>query len=393
MSNPASPSALVQRNSLATSIALHSGFFLTGVITALLGPLLPAIRMHYGVTVEQVGELFVAQFVGSSLGALLSQLRIRISVVLGFALICIGVVAFPFATWLFAPAAVFAFGVGLGLVIPATNVLVAQTQRETRAASLNVLNLFWGAGAATCPIVVAALQERLGFSRTLIAFGALAGLIFIAFIASTNLPTWHSDEQSSISTKRPRSSRMLLIFCLLLFLYVGIETSIGGWTSTYVGTIAGEGPWMTWIVAAFWSALLAGRALAPLTLRIIGEKMLLWWSLVLSIIGVFGLILIHSPSGAIAFTVVIGVGLAPLFALLFSILSRYSESANIAAPGWLFAGIGLGGAALPWTVGLVTSKTGSIRSGFAIVGISVVFMFAIIAMLHRRTKSYVWNSH
>lgn len=379
-SSPAAPPLTTGRPLPPSSaVALHAGFFLTGVVTALLGALLPAIRVHYNVDVDQVAFLFVVQFVGSSFGSLISQFRIRVSIGVGLALICLGVTALPFASWQLAHVAVFGFGLGLGLVIPATNMLVAYAQRETRAASLNVLNLFWGAGAATSPIIVAALYDRLGLTGTLLTIGIPAAIICTSFIVAP-APTPQAVVARAARTGA-RATRLQLVFCLLLFLYIGVETSIGGWITTYVSTITADSRWMTWSLAGYWIALLAGRAFAPLLLRHVSERLLLCLTLALGTLGFSGLLLAHSAPLALTFSAVTGLGLAPMFALLLSMLSRYSEAKNAAVPGWLFACAGLGGAAIPWMVGFISGQANSIRLGLGTALCAVLLIAAILSLL------------
>lgn len=367
--------------SLAPTIALYSGFFLTGLLTALLGPLLPQMRLHYGVSEAQAGSLFIAQFVGSSIGCLFSQRRIRLSIVLGLALICGGVAALPFTSWMFAPLAVFTFGVGLGLVIPATNMFVAKTHPESCAAALNILNLIWGAGAATSPIIVAVLYSRLGFAGTLVVIATLTGAICILFLAIR----MGSDQTLEMRNVRStwRHSQGFAIFCFMLFLYIGVETSIGGWTATYVTQIAGMSAWTTWSVVAFWISLLTGRAFASLALRVMAERTLSRISLVLGTLAIAGLMVSRTGAVATICAAVIGWGLAPIFASIFSMLSRFAEGNRVAVPGWLFSCAGIGGAALPWAVGAVATRSGSLTYGFLVPALGLVALMLIERRLGR----------
>src|SRR5262249_6336755 len=76
------------------SAVIHAGFALTGVVTTLLGPIIPALSASWSLNDAQAGYLFTAQFGGSITGVVLTtQLTGRLGyvrlLVLGFLMICI----------------------------------------------------------------------------------------------------------------------------------------------------------------------------------------------------------------------------------------------------------------------------------------------------------------
>src|SRR5512146_870924 len=120
--------------------------------------------------------------VGCLPGGLVSQWRPRLSIVGGFVLIAGGLLALAVAGWGVVALAVFAFGFGLGAAIPATNMTVAYAAKDRRAASLNVLNLIWGAGAAGSALVVAGLMRWLRFSGMLSVISIAGATVALALL-------------------------------------------------------------------------------------------------------------------------------------------------------------------------------------------------------------------
>ena len=51
---------------------LYAAFVLTGIVTTLLGPVLPVLVSWWGLDDGDAGVLFVAQFAGSMLGSAIS---------------------------------------------------------------------------------------------------------------------------------------------------------------------------------------------------------------------------------------------------------------------------------------------------------------------------------
>jgi fucose permease len=77
-------------------IVLHAGFVLTGIVTTLLGPILPTLATRWFLSDSGAGLFFTLQFCGNlagiaSLGALLSWRGYRLTFFLGFAFVSLGI--------------------------------------------------------------------------------------------------------------------------------------------------------------------------------------------------------------------------------------------------------------------------------------------------------------
>lgn len=356
---------------------LHVGFLLTGIVNALLGPLLPILQSRFHATDAELGTLFVAQFAGASLGGLVSQWRPRVSIVGGYALIAVGLVTLAISPWAAVVLTVFVFGFGLGAAIPATNMTVAYAESDRRAASLNILNLIWGAGAAGSALIVAVLMRYLHFSGTLISISAAATAIAIALLFS-RIPATYPSEESRSSDSSHATARMLL-YCFLLFLYIGVEGCVGGWAGKYAESMASRRIYVTASLVTFWGALLAGRAAAAIVLRYISESRLFRVSLLTTGAGLVLFFAAKTGVVVVLASLVAGLGLAPIFALLLSLMSRYAESASVHIPGWLFSLGSMGGGALPWLFGVTSSAAGSLRLGFFVPALgTIALMFFVV---------------
>ena len=354
---------------------LHVGFLLTGIVNALLGPLLPILQSRFHATDSELGTLFAAQFAGASLGGLVSQWRPRLSIVGGYALIAAGVLTLDLSTWAVVAIAVFAFGFGLGSAIPATNMTVAYGEKDRRAASLNVLNLIWGAGAASSALVVAALMRSLRFSGMLVAISATAAAIAVALLL-IRVPMTFPAEETRVA-ESSRTAGRLFLYCFLLFLYIGIEGCVGGWSGKYAATMPNGRIYITISLIAFWGALLAGRAVAAIILRYTTESLLFRASLLTTAAGLVVLFAARTGPVVVLAALIAGLGLAPMFALLLSLMSRYAEGASVNIPGWLFSLGSMGGGALPWLFGVTSSAFGSLRYGLIVpsIGTLILAMF------------------
>jgi fucose permease len=362
---------------------LHVGFLLTGIVNALLGPLLPILQSRFHANDSELGALFAAQFAGASLGGLVSQWRPRLSIVGGFVLIAGGLLALAVSGWGVVALAVFAFGFGLGAAIPATNMTVAYAAKDGRAASLNVLNLIWGAGAAGSALIVAALMRWLHFSGMLFVISIAAAAVALALLivrVPATFPAKRDDRDSTGAGK-------LLLYCFLLFLYIGVEGCVGGWAGKYAATLSSKHFYVTISLVSFWAALLTGRAIAAVLLRHTGEAVLFRASLLTTAAGLAVFFIAHSGAIVVVAALIAGLGLAPLFALLLSLMSRYAEAASVNIPGWLFSLGSMGGGALPWLFGATATASGSLRVALIVpsVGTLLLTFFVLRETATKRT--------
>src|SRR5713226_794774 len=122
----ANPGAETSALSSPARAVLHVGFVLTGMVTMLLGPILPLLATRWALTDAQAGLLFSAQFLGSLAGAVTSNFLIprrgfSFSLLVGFGLMAGGIGALGFGSWAFGLIAVFSYGIGLGVTIPTAN--------------------------------------------------------------------------------------------------------------------------------------------------------------------------------------------------------------------------------------------------------------------------------
>jgi FHS family glucose/mannose:H+ symporter-like MFS transporter len=342
-------------------VLLYCVFALTGVLTALPGPWLPILSKKWMLTDTQTGSVIAAQFLGNMIGCVFAVRKLRSSLFLGLALMLLGTCGLAFLRWPALRVGFFCYGIGLGLSIPATNLLVATLLPARRAVSLSLLNCVWGVGAISCPTLIQIAQRFGSVEGMLLALGLGAGILLI-LLAACHWPELVPNTQPY--PRRTSSLKHLLIFAVLFFLYVGAETCIAGWITIYAQRSFAEFYVFTpSTVTYFWAALILGRAASAYVLRWTGESSLYTASVAL---GLGALVLVlegHSLAAIILGTILTGLALAPIFPLLLSFASGPLLSRKNG--GWVFACAALGGAVLPWATGKI-STIYSLHSGLMI---------------------------
>lgn len=368
---------------------LLAGFLLVGVIAVLLGPLIPELESAWGIDHAQTGSLFLVQFAASSIGAIISSLNLRRSIVAGYALAAVALVGVVFGGWPLARPSMALLGFSLGLLIAGSNLMVARKNPDSRGRALSTLNFIWGIGAVSCPLLFAVLGKSVG------AFGLLAIFAILSALSSIGLALMLTDAPGegcpvSDESGNPENLSMLILTACLIFLYVGIEMSVGGWLVTLSDQLSVERSVVSLIIGSgFWGALLTGRGLAAIILRRLAEPPVYGMSLAIALAGSLMLFLAESRVAVAAGGILAGLGLAALYPLTVSILARVTESrARVAGPVMAFGGFG--GALLPWLTGRLSqagdAAVASLSRGFLvpIVGLGIMAALYLTYQAARR---------
>jgi len=374
------------KSSKALTAAAHAAFVPIGIVTVLLGPLLPALSARWSLNYAQAGSLFTAQYLTSTLGVaasgfIVSRWGFRFAINAGLFAMALGVGALPWASHIVGVACIACYGVGMGLAVPAANLLVAEVNKTRRSAALNLLNFSWSVGAVACPFLVAAASER---QRTRFLLEAIAGIMLLvmagiaAMPSSVVEPLAESGVGQSASSAMRSNQRGLVLLALIFFLYVGTENAFGGWTASYAKALPSvPSAWAVMTPSFFYFALLFGRWAAPLVLRYVNDVSLARWGLLLACGGMTGLILSHSLPALASSTALAGLGLAAVYPITISLLSREFGAAATRVGSIMFTMANLGGASIPWIVGILSTRFTDLRIGLAVPLATAIAMYAL----------------
>ncbi|HEV8383238.1 MAG TPA: MFS transporter [Candidatus Acidoferrales bacterium] len=353
------------------STLIHSGAVLSGMLTTLLGPLLPVLSARWSLDDAQAGYFFTAQFAGSMTGAAISGLLLprrgfRFALVLGFALVAAGAVALGSGGWATGLLSVFVYGAGLGFTIACTNLWVSESNPEKRAQALNILNFAWGAGCVASPFLFAELLRRGHDGALLIALGVAFAIVAVALARIPFAEPKPVEEESDFAAARPGfwSFRFGPTLGAMFFLYVGAEIAVGGWVASHAQRVSvGTGTLWALAPAFFWGALVAGRALAPAALRHVSEARIVLGGLVLASLGVGGMLGAASLAKVLGAACLAGFGFSAIFPTLAAWIAPAFGASSARFGGRMFALGAMGGATVPSLVGFFSTHFGGLRAG------------------------------
>ena len=375
----------------STALA-HAAFVPTGIVTVMLGPLLPLLAAKWSLNDTQSGFLISAQFAGALVGTaasslLLPAMKFGRSMAVGQILMAIGVGSLIRDGFAVAIIAIFCYGIGLGVTIPAGNLTVAETARERRSSSVGLLNVSWGIGAMSCALLLAFCRKIQGtelFLRSLAGLLLMLGVVALAFSSDAGLAT-ESRTGRFRPTARELSKSGAILIGALFFLYVGTENAFGAWLASFAkrATDSPAVAWMT-VTSYFYGALLVGRILASLALRQISDAKQACLGALLTLLSSAALVLARSVFAISLCAFMAGLGLSTLYPITISrFSSRFGERAK-SLGGFMFALSTLGGASVPWFVGFVSTKFQSLRSGLVVPFAGSLLMLAIFTQALRQ---------
>ncbi len=394
--NPSEPAAIPagpEPGRHPGTLWLHAGFVVTGMATVLLGPILPTLQNSWKIGDARAGLLFTAQFSSSTAGVLASSWLMRrwgfrACLVIGYLLAGAGVATLNRGSWATGMVSASAFGAGLGLVIPATNLAVAQSSERRSSARLSWLNLAWGIGAVTLPLLAGAFVRIGRLDWLLAATGTAAILVALRLgtlpgeIARPPAKRPAADENA---TQTRTEIGLLVVLSAFFFLYVGAENGIGGWLAAYARSMRAGTP-AEWALAPFffWGAVLAGRALAPAVLQETNEMRVGRAGLATAAVGCVALVFARGFTGVAAGAAASGLGLSMVFPISIARFSSLFGERAARFVGVLFALAGAGGAVMPWAVGYTASRTGQLRTA---LWIPVAACVVMVGLFFNRTLS------
>jgi FHS family glucose/mannose:H+ symporter-like MFS transporter len=380
--SPASP--------LRTLLPVFFYFLAAGIATVMLGPLLPALIQRWHIQDAQAGTLFTANFAGQFCGAWFATRNLRASILFGSAISAAGCAAMAWVGFGPAHIALFCIGLGLGAGLTAGNVIAGTAVPAARARLIALLNVAWGLGAIACPVLVhlSSVGGIGDFFFATAAFLAITSLVSIAIPTPTQpaelIGEYSPPAERSSHPRMPLPALPLFIFGAAIFLYIGVENSLGGWLPSYA-VRTNPGLHASSIAIYFWIAELTGRILVTALMTLLGEAVL--YRICLALLIATQVLLCAaahiSATGIIALTVL--GAFAPLYPLIMSFL--LARTGNHARLGALFATASFGGATLPWLTGVVSTQFHGLRVGLLVPATGAALLLFLSAVITAKPPS------
>ncbi|MCB2209852.1 MFS transporter [bacterium] len=388
MTEAESTGKTTRRREILSFVTYAVCFVSLGLAMASLGPMLPSLADHAGVSLAQVSFVFTANnlgyLVGSAGGGRLFD-RFKGHRLMGFALVLMvaaGALAPVVRSFVLLLVMLFVLGLGMGLVDVGGNVNLLWIFQSRVGPYMNALHFSFGLGALIAPILLNKMLAVSGGALTL-PFWVLSALFLPGLLGLALLPSHKNPEAESTTQDGYKPDIWLVVLIMLLFfIYVGIETGFGGWIYTYateLGIVGETGA--SYMNSLFWAALTLGRLIAVVLTRKVRPYVLLIGNFSLAIL-TLGLILIWPAQPAMIWLGSAGLGLA--FSSIFPTLLALSETRlkiTGAVTGLFFLGSSLGSTLVPMLLGQVFDFVGSYEMILTLAGLTVLGLGVLVAVI------------
>lgn len=370
----------MQRN-IFIVILIFLIFFVISFLTNILGPIIPDIVKSFDLSIGLAGFLPFAFFVAYGVmsipaGLMVEKYGEKSMLITAFFLAFAGALLFALIPgFAIALSSLFMIGIGMAILQVVINPLLRVSGGEEKFAFYSVLaQLFFGAASFLSPLLYSYLvlnvhSEQSGFLVDILnklvpenlkwvslywVFAVIA-LVMVVVITFVRFPKVEllDDERMDVgkSFKELSTNRLVWLFFLGIFAYVGTEQGIANWISQFLQTYHGVDPTTTGasVISYFWGLLTIGCFLGLILLKIIDSRKVLTFftcgaivSLLMALFGPRGMALVAFPMAGFFASVMYSV----IFSLALNSVPRHHGTFS----GILCAGIA-GGAVVPLIVG------------------------------------------
>lgn len=378
------------------SYSYFACFIIIGLALSSLGPTLQMLSDQTGTSLSQISYLFMSRSLGYIIGAIFSGWildKYPAHFIMGITLLCMSCLLFfiPEASLLWTLIAIMAFlGSAESVVDIGGNAMLIRVHRSEVAPFMNSLHFFFGVGGLLAPLLVGLMIQQSLSIAWIYRLISIAIIPVAIWILSLPTPALILKETKASETKTP--NRLLLsVILLFLLIYVGFESSVGGWIFTY-GTESGISnlAQAAYLTSLYWAAFTIGRLVSIGIVLRYKLSLILLVNLAGVLVCVSALFLVQSSLTALSvLTVGIGFFVAPIFPTIFSFSEKHIVL-NSRITGILFFFGSLGSLSFPWLIGQSIEPYGAQSFLYFLLFMAVaciVLLFLILYLSRHRIGS------
>jgi len=355
------------------------------------------IKMEFGLSNTMVQLIPSAVFIwffflSVPVGVLQDRFGKRNILNLGMIITAIGLLV-PY--FLYSKASVFfgfaLLGIGNTIVqVSANPLLVDVVPGDKKSSFLSFSQFIKAIGSMIAPFVAAYFAEQYGDWKLMFLVFGIVSVLAVLWLGITRI------EESSNTEKRATigSSLSLLgnnyiaLMVLGIFLVVGIDVGINAVSGQFLlkkfeGAISQEYAEKGRSVYFFGKML--GTFAGALLLTMLSSRKFLFWTSMLGLASVLALLVAPSQLTAMVIIFIIGLGVANIFPLIFSLtVEKYPLRTNEIS-GLMIMAVS-GGAAIPPLIGFLTDQAG-LTAGMLVLVACAAYLFLLAIARSRKTQS------
>jgi MFS family permease len=351
--------------------ATRLSFMTSGYAISAWAPLIPHVKEQIGLSAASFGLTLLAFGAGSMAmmplaGGLIGRFGCRRLIAIGgtaiaFILPCLGLMR---SAWMLA-AALFCFGLAMGLLSSARNIHGIATER---ALGRRLMSGFHGFYSVGCVLGAGTMSVLMGLGVPPSVASAVVGAIILAAIAFSTPQITNERTAAGPAYVPPRG--VVLVIGLLCFVVFMCEGSVLDWSALLMLAHFRIDPARAGLAyVAFATMMTIGRLTGDRLVRRLGDKAMLTWSPLLATAGfVIATLPVHWTLAVAGFALV-GAGAANIVPLLYSAVGRQT----VMPPNLALTAAG--------SIGFAGVLTGPAAIGFIAQGTSLAVAFLVLAAM------------
>ena len=335
--------------------------FVYGMLSSLLGTIIPGLANDLGLTNSAIGYIALAQgagLAGTSVfaGALIDRRGTKLGVITGLVATLAGLLLLVRSGSLISISlAMLVLGCGGSIVIVAANAIASEVGDKRRTAALNFLNIFSGLGGVATPFIAGNMLGASPAKTALAGFAATIVVLLVVLLTPMPKASNHAAPGSSRAGGLFSAPSLYLLSTVTL-LYTACEFGIWNWLPKYL--IASGMPSataLTILSLGFACGLLSGRILAtPISFRISPLTITVVSSMAM-VVTTYWVVHPMSRGMTAVLVFVTGLSMAPVFPTTVAIIGRLFRSQSATAIGFAitcgFSGLMLSSPVIGWLSG------------------------------------------
>lgn len=280
-------------------------------------------------------------------------------------------------------AACVVLGIGGQFVNLGGNTLIPNLFEDPSAGS-NLGNTFFGLGALLMPIITATLFRRSGYGTTL-GMVALIVLIPVIFPFLATFPAIGESFRVDLALGL-LGNYVTWLAALTLFCYIGLEISVGVWTTSYASELGADESQASRTLSLFFVAMMITRLIFGLQENLTGIPLTPWggWVLagaaLIAAVGITMMMRATNLRSARWAVILIGAVFGPIFPTTVGVTFQHFPAAQWGTLFGVIFAVGLVGSSLlpAWIGQLAKGKT--VRSALNILRVTAIAL-AVVAFL------------
>jgi FHS family glucose/mannose:H+ symporter-like MFS transporter len=375
-----------------------AGFFVSGLLLAFLGAILPSWQHHLSSEYATIAWYFVGLIAGVLGSVWVSPPLLRrrgIGWTLSFAcgaaalaLAYLALVSPPFSPW-WRVAGMALIGCSAGVLHTAIFHAISPMYRHNPAATVNLGGILFGLGCLAVALLVSGVFYRYTVPSIQLWIALIPLFFAIGYARSRFAPQPVPHQPSPRAILAEVRSPGAVLFSLASFFQFESEWEIAALLLLFLTHRLRISPVTSLLMLAlYWLALLVGRVAAQWVLPRVGHTRLLFTSVLAAIFGCIILIATDNRFGAVSGILLVGAGFAPVYPLLVEKIGHRFPYYHPGFYNGIFSFAIAGGLLAPCTLGYFASYWGvRVVMELPLAGSVVVFLLSTLILLDARLSA------